>query len=230
MGRYASELAAKATGKCFRTVILMSDAKHAVLAFRRMHHEGRVKICGKKPALVFSRGVADDMEHNTPVFGNSLVGRGSQSKSSAQMRERLFAAELWLSARHSDFVLGDATSNVFLMLLETIAARKRVADLPKLVRWDRESFALTPSSGVRGGSGGGGNNSTAAVTAARCPHFDPVLNECMWISSLGASFQMGWHSVMLNNPWAGAPVRLCIHFQCRLHTQLPFIPLTTIAQ
>jgi hypothetical protein len=98
---------AVATGKCFRTIILMSDAKHAVLALRRMHHAGRVgtfhhvyfasqntiqltlqlmtaarmlyvtnltpgrvsatlragrvKICGKKPALVFSRGVAEDV-------------------------------------------------------------------------------------------------------------------------------------------------------------------------
>jgi hypothetical protein len=162
-----------------------------------------------------------NVEHNMPVFGNSLVGRGSQSKTSAEKRERLFAAELWLSARHSDFVLGDATSNVFLMLLESIAARKRVADLPRLVRWDPASFASSSSSGMQGGSGGGGggggNSSTqpaaagaaagaagaAAAAAARCPHFDPVLHECMWISSLGASFQMGWHSVLLNNPWCG---------------------------
>ena len=65
-----------------------------------------MRICGKKPALVFSRGVADDKEHNVPVFGNSLVGHGSFDKSTAQKRERLFAAELWLSARHSDFVVG----------------------------------------------------------------------------------------------------------------------------
>ena len=54
------------------------------------------------------RGVADDKEHSVPVFGNSLVGRGAQTKSSAERRERLFAAELWLAARHSDFVLGGA--------------------------------------------------------------------------------------------------------------------------
>ena len=39
----AMEVAAVATGKCFRTIILMTDAKHALLALRRMHHRGRVR-------------------------------------------------------------------------------------------------------------------------------------------------------------------------------------------
>jgi hypothetical protein len=37
----------------------------------------------------------------------------------------------------------------------------------------------------------------------------------MWISSLGASFQMGWHSVLLNNPWInGEP--LIVEYAMRL--------------
>ena len=218
---------AMATGKCFRTLVLMTDAKHAVLALRRMHHKGLVKICGRKPVLVFSRGIADGEEHNVPVFGDSLRGRGGRfSKATALKRERLFAAELWLAARHSDFVLGDANSNVFNILLESIAARKRVADLPKLVAWDHASFK--PSGGGGGSSSvvdrdGGGNTrgdiggvnetgrgrgGTLHATAASCPNFDPLLNRCLWISSIGASFQMGWHSVLKNNPWVNGEPRI----------------------
>jgi hypothetical protein len=241
---------AAATGKCFRTIIVMSDARHALLALRRMHAQGKVKICGRKPVLVYSRGVADDVEHSVPVFGHALAGRGrggASAQSEAEARERLFAAELWLSARHSDFVLGDATSNVFLMLLEAIAARKRVADLPRLVRWDLATLTSSGSGGgatdrplgsqdniglplaVRRqlnaiqpiiGSNGGDNSSgtgrpVSSAISARCPGFNPVLHSCMWISSLGASFQMGWHSVLLNNPWInGEP--LIVEYAMRL--------------
>ena len=174
---------------------------------------GRIKICGKKPTLVFSRGVADDIEHSIPVFGNSLAGRGSFGKSDAMKRERLFAAELWLSARHSDFVVGDATSNVFLMLLESIAGRKRVADIPRPVRLDEELFSSAASpddndNGDSDGGGGGGGGIGKEKTVQRCPSFNAILNECLWISSLGASFQTGWHSVLLNNPWVNGEPRI----------------------
>ena len=85
--------AATATGKCFKTVFLMTDAKHAVLELRRMHAAGNLTVCGEKPALVFSDAIAADREYSVPVFVDSLVGRkGNESAVEAVRREHLFAA------------------------------------------------------------------------------------------------------------------------------------------
>jgi hypothetical protein len=188
--------AATATGKCFRTIIFMSDAKHAVLEFRRMHHEGRVKICGEKPVLVFSKGVTKDKEHDFPVFGIHLTAQDAYPTDVAMLRERYFLAELALSARHSDFVLGDANSNVFRMFLETIVARKRVADLPRLVAM--ESYPVDPPDAV----------AANAALPVRCPDFDPLLNDCMWLSSVAASFTVGWHSEGISTPYVNGMPRI----------------------
>ena len=177
--------AATATGKCFKTVFLMTDAKHAVLELRRMHAAGNLTVCGEKPALVFSDAIAADREYSLPVFVDSLVGRrGNESAVEAVRRERLFAAELWVAAKFSDYVVGDASSNVFMLLLEAVAARKGIADIPRLVSW-------AP-----------GEEHHDHV--ARCPRHDPVTQggqRAARMSSIGASLQEGWHSVLLANPW-----------------------------
>ena len=180
--------AATATGKCFKTVFLMTDAKHAVLELRRMHAAGNLTVCGEKPALVFSDAIAADREYSVPVFVDSLVGRrGNESAVEAVRRERLFAAELWVAAKFSDYVVGDASSNVFMLLLEAVAARKGIADIPRLVSW-------AP-----------GEEHHDHV--ARCPRHDPVTHRCYWMSSIGASLQEGWHSVLLANPWVNGESR-----------------------
>ena len=153
-----------------------------------MHAAGNLTVCGEKPALVFSDAIAADKEYSAPVFVDSLVGRrGNESAVEAVRRERLFAAELWVAAKFSDYVVGDASSNVFMLLLEAVAARKRIADIPRLVSW-------AP-----------GEEHHDHV--ARCPRHDPVTHRCYWMSSIGASLQEGWHSVLLANPWVNGESR-----------------------
>jgi len=60
--------------------------------------------------------------------------------------------QLCLQLEFAPLQLGDATSNVFLMLLEVIAARKGVADLPRLVKWDPGAFEDAGAAGGRGGN------------------------------------------------------------------------------
>ena len=74
-----------------------------------------------------------------------------------------------------------------MLLLEAVAARKRIADIPRLVSW-------AP-----------GEEHHDHV--ARCPRHDPVTHRCYWMSSIGASLQEGWHSVLLANPWVNGESR-----------------------
>jgi hypothetical protein len=196
------------TGTCFENILLMTDARHVVQAMRRKHARGEITVCGKKPALAYGASLVSDDEQLTPVFGDALAegprSEGEAARRRAANREREFVAELWLAARFGDFVVGDATSNVFLMTLELIAARKRVADLPRLVEW-KDEYAEEEE--ARGGRERGGHPN-ASERLRRCPSNDPELGACAWVSGLGLSFQIGWHSVLLNDPWVNGVPRV----------------------
>ena len=203
------------TGTCFENILLMTDARHVVQAMRRKHARGEITVCGKKPALAYGASLVSDDEQLAPVFGDALAegprSEGEAARRRAANREREFVAELWLAARFGDFVVGDATSNVFLMTLELIAARKRVADLPRLVEWKDEH---EEEEEARGGRERGGHPNASergpevSERLRRCPSNDPELGACAWVSGLGLSFQIGWHSVLLNDPWVNGVPRV----------------------
>jgi hypothetical protein len=119
------------------------------------------------------------------------------NKRSPFTRERAFVAELLLAAKIGDFVLGDGSSNIYLTLLELIASRKRVADLPQLVKATPAKFLKTYET------------KAYFTSQSRCENFDPASHSCFWVSSLGAAPLLGWYSVLLNQPFVnGMPVVL----------------------
>lgn len=200
--RYISALKslAESTKKCWKTIFVMTDSGQVVKEVRQRYDRDEILLCGEKPILVFSKHAAK-MDVEIPVFGwsfrESFVDNDKSNDNSPFTRERAFVAELLLAAKIGDFVLGDGSSNIFLTLLELIASRKRVADLPQLVKNQPRNFLKTYET------------KAYFTEQSRCENFDPASHSCFWVSSLGAAPLLGWYSVLLNQPFVnGMPVVL----------------------
>jgi hypothetical protein len=200
--RYISALKilAESTKKCWKTIFVMTDSGQVIKEVRQRYDRGEILLCGDKPILVFSKHAAE-MDLDVPVFAwalrESSMNEAKGNKRSPFTRERAFVAELLLAAKIGDFVLGDGSSNIYLTLLELIASRKRVADLPQLVKATPAKFLKTYET------------KAYFTSQSRCENFDPASHSCFWVSSLGAAPLLGWYSVLLNQPFVnGMPVVL----------------------
>ena len=200
--RYISALKtlAESTKKCWKTIFVMTDSGQVIKEVRQRYNRGEILLCGEKPMLVFSKHAAG-MDLETPVFAWALrensVDDAKMNSKSPFTRERAFVAELLLAAKIGDFVLGDGSSNIYLTLLELIASRKRVADLPQLVKNHPLRFLKVYET------------KSYFTGQSRCENFDPASHSCLWVSSLGAAPLLGWYSVLLNQPFVnGMPVVL----------------------
>ena len=178
----------------------MTDSGQVIKEVRQRYNRGEILLCGEKPMLVFSKHAAG-MDLQTPVFAWALretsIDDAKMNSKSPFTRERAFVAELLLAAKIGDFVLGDGSSNIYLTLLELIASRKRVADLPQLVKNHPLRFLKVYET------------KSYFTGQSRCENFDPASHACLWVSSLGAAPLLGWYSVLFNQPFVnGMPVVL----------------------
>ena len=180
---------------------------------RRKHARGEITVCGKTRAGTRRVARLGRRTARARVRGRARGGPRARARRRGDERRTASASSSPSSAaaRFGDFVVGDATSNVFLMTLELIAARKRVADLPRLVEWKDEH---EEEEEARGGRERGGHPNASergpevSERLRRCPSNDPELGACAWVSGLGLSFQIGWHSVLLNDPWVNGVPRV----------------------
>jgi len=190
---YLKDLA-ESTKKCWKTLFIMSDSGQVIKEVRQRHERGEILLCGKKPVLIFSKH-AQEHDILVPVFAWSLRDEKNQaSKSSSESpftRERLFVAELLLAAKIGDFVLGDGSSNIFLTLLELIAHRKRIADLPQLIKYGKIKESIEKYD----------ETYSKNLAQTRCENFDMASNACAWVCSIACAPFLGWSSVTLNQPY-----------------------------
>ena len=147
--RYISALKtlAESTKKCWKTIFVMTDSGQVIKEVRQRYNRGEILLCGEKPMLVFSKHAAG-MDLDVPVFAwalrDSSTARPKATKIPIHPRTRV-RRRTATGGKNRRFVLGDGSSNIYLTLLELIASRKRVADLPQLVKATPAKF-LKPTS------------------------------------------------------------------------------------